>query len=261
MSEDLFEQYLSAISSGEGKAFNAFMKFIWGTSLCRGEEQKDRLDKLAELLDHKSVHSNIILTRGVCSEVQTALEHTSSSRDGGEAKNFLSGKFSMVLDTQGACARFVDGKWTDLQKLTVSEYSHRQLEIAKDLFITRNLWREIEGKESHTIVYVDDSPETRAIDDLGENPRIVCVDLKREATMGLTSPDNKAKFDELKAHLDKSPPDSVHVVYDFDCTLTAFHLYKTWHCAKNGHGRHRFQTWHYYLVDFIEDFKADQQDS
>lgn len=86
------------------------------------------------------------------------------------------------------------------------------------------------------IIYVDDSPEVAEIQKLPKIRKdfVEVIVLKHEADGGITAPHNHGQYTALNRHLDKAPAKSVCVVWDFDCTLSAKHLYKTWQCARTG---------------------------
>jgi hypothetical protein len=247
--EERRRKFKQDVARSEGEPFRRFMDFIWG-----GEERMAQLEKL---LDSKAINNNMILTRGVCSEVQEALLHT-----GGNGRQHISSKFSRVLDTQGECAAFRDGEWVSLPRMDQKKFSHRQpaLEIAKDVFIVKEVLAGLKSNEEtkdHKIVYVDDSPEFQALLEIANTDphRVVMFPLEKETRGGIlsTTPKGKDTLAKLVKFLNEEPANTLHVVWDFDCTLTALHLYKTWNCAKYpGLGMLRFPTWAALLDDFVD---------
>lgn len=227
------QQCLRLIKEVGNEKFSAlrdFMLFIWGS--------QERFSSLYYLLHKKSIAENVIMTRGRCSDVKQALTWTP-----------LGPAFSQVIDTQGArfqCREVVDKgvkkqKWKALPTLPPEEYrSGRRswVEIEKDVLIVKDFLPKAENKDNpiRQIIYVDDSPEVAEIQNLPESRKdfIEVIVLKHEADGGITAPQNFQQYKALNKHLDKAPANSVCVIWDFDCTLSAKHLYKTWQCARTG---------------------------
>lgn len=220
------------IAHSERKALGHFMRFVWG-----GEA---RVRRIQTMLSHPSIADNILLTRGVCEQVLIALNFTEPT---------LQSLFTVIRDTQGHGARFVSSqrKWQKLQKLDPTRYiaktSRRSWpEIEKDTYIINRLLPEVNKNQGslrptiRKILYVDDSPETANLRAISEEKRqnIMCVPLEHELTSGLTNTNNEQKVASMMSFLNSCEPKSVMSVWDFDCTLSACHLYKTWQHAK-GH--------------------------
>lgn len=219
------------IGRGQGQVFDRYIDWIWGDDT--------RMGILEAMLDAKSVAENIILTRGVCEEVQIALDKT--SRNGRPA---WSSKFSRVIDTAGDNSKFIEGKWVTQPKLDVKRFCMQKggSEISKDLFLVRDVLNGIPAEQKdHKVAYIDDDAQTTYIEGRAsilqtpeQKARVLVFKLEKEADGGVTSatPGNQAVLAALQATLAEAPAGSLHLIWDFDSTLTAQHLYKSWQCAK-----------------------------
>lgn len=226
------------IARSDRKALQKFMGFVWG-----GEA---RVQRIHTMLSHSAIADNILLTRGICEQVLIALNFTTPE---------LQALFTVIRDTQGSGARFVNSqrKWQKLKALKPLDYVAKRsrrnwAEIEKDQYIIKRLLPEVNKNQSNLrptirkILYVDDSPETANFESLSPEDfkNIKCVPLEHELTKGLTNPANEQRVAEMKSFLDSCEEKSVMAVWDFDCTLSAAHLYKTWQYAK---GQRTTERW------------------
>jgi hypothetical protein len=246
LTESEYVQIRDDIAHSRSEGFEAFVQYIWGDDA--------RMAKLESILDAKSINNNIVLTRGVCKEVQEMILQT--ERNG---KPHFASKFSRVIDTQGEWSRFENNTWVETKNLPVRKYSKNSQEISKDRFIIKDVLAGLgEEKKDHRIVYIDDSPETAYLTrQMDKHPelrgRIIIVKLVKEAAGGVTAPENQAELQKLEKLIEEAAPGTLHMVWDFDCTLTRVHLYKSWNCAKYpAVGVVRFPSWAAKLRTMVE---------
>jgi len=220
-----------------------FQNEVWGG--------RQRLLELKQILRHRAIKENIILTRGVCTQVLYSLDYTPFI--GAD----ITSCFSYVLDTQGWMGTYNEAKqqqkW-DMKRISIDDYKrpHFQAqEIAKDRYIAKQYQQQLSTNSKEKVFYVDDSPEVAY---LGNGDWVQVVRLKHEEVNGITALANAQPLREMKAQLDGSEEKSATVVWDFDCTLSAIHLYKTWTCAKSptAQVKKSFAKWDTILNTFLE---------
>jgi len=214
-----------------------FQRMVWGSG--------ERLAQLNTILTHRGIKENVILTRGVCKEVVYALDWTPYLNEEAD----LRPHFSYCLDTQGNKGVFEGGSWS-LSRYPPSEIKiyqrPHQHEIAKDKYIASMYG------DQDKVFYVDDSPEQSDL----KGTSVQVVALLHEEKHGITAGNNQAPFERMMKALEDlaSEGKQAVVVWDFDCTLSSVHLYKTWMCAKaptNMQIRRSFSKWDRELQEFL----------
>lgn len=188
-----------------GNKHAKFLQYVWGSP-----ERQERLHKLLSCTSR-----SLILTRGMATHVREALDDSKFTQ-----------YFTHIVDTFGTnFTRAPDGKWQEAPKIPL----RGGREILKDEYIRDYV-------HGSVIIYVDDSPETAALPD-----HVELIRLQKEALGGIFNEDNKVALERLQTLL-ANHPDAV-VVWDFDCTLTARHLYKSWFVLTHRRRRGSFPRW------------------
>lgn len=146
---------------------------------------------------------NIILTRGYCSDVCDLLKRTG-----------LQDYFSSVRDTRGNV-----GYWnTNEKRWDFSKISYNGSDIGSEMNKMEWIKRNVE-----VYAYVDDNMESYHNNNLKTHDLSFSTDLQNDLVGGLSAPENTSKLYNIVGRV--SPNHSI--IWDFDCTLTAYHFYKT----------------------------------
>jgi dienelactone hydrolase len=202
-------QFKADIKSRAEPRFSHFMEFIWGSD--------KRLTTLFELLTMPSIRSNSILTRGFCSHITEALGRSKRTEH-----IDLEPLFFRVVDVRGVNSLRRFNEWRPQNQLDFVDKSDYVVQLLKN--------PPTEDESGQSYVYVDDDPETELIDLLPTDlrNRVTVISLDKEADDGLTAASNSDRLAQLRNFLARAPSASVVVVWDFDCTLSARHLYKSY---------------------------------
>ena len=184
--------------------------------------------------------SHIILTRGAAPEVCSALLACG-----------LHDAFACVIDTSGGSywpnpSYVHDKSVSDAAAFLNSDLLHAAFfpnttlppGFRKDTLIkaqTSCMWRGIfpphTGRPANTppkkVIYVDDNPEVRDLP-----PEVVVVHLPSEVKGGITSNAGRKVTRQLGLNWRRLGPTDL-VIWDFDCTITSVHLYKTIHMFRS----------------------------
>lgn len=231
------------------QTMKAFQRRVWGSA--------ERITELKTILRHRAISENVILTRGVCREVIYALGWTPFLHGSADPKQDpafdLRPCFSYCLDTQGQKGTFhPENKTWVFSKVDVKLHKRPnfQHEIAKDRYIANVYAQPGMGK----VFYVDDSPE---VTDIARVPAVEVVALGHEEVDGITATSNTVQREAMIKSLDAlaSEGKQATVIWDFDCTLSSIHLYKTWTCAKtpNMQIKRSFAKWDLILSQFLDE--------